>query len=301
MPLEKRTQPDSGLRLVGSRVWDRRLELVLSSRTGHGGDRIGGLLTIAWPEPRPVRGVRLTIEGAESTQIKVHAGHAVIVHKERAAILHEERILHGGPREGFVRNVRTGIRALAGSSSFPVLEGGEYQHAFELTLPAGALPSHEGSHARVHYEVRAEVDVPGGRDMGTRAELVVLGPAAAAPCAPAECRGARIDLAGTRLEPGGELVALLELPEAASSGALEVALCAVEEARAKKQRRESVLRKELASLLGGPPRAAVRMAIPGDFPARYTGGLSSVRWELRVKIPRGILTSTRYQFPLVPA
>jgi hypothetical protein len=140
------------------------------------GDWVNGHVELQWPRARAIRGVRVGLIGAERTEISVSSGETSSTFREFRPLVAEELDLFGGPPVGWARASGDLVRRLLGRKDYPVLPAGRHRYEFAIPLPRKALPSFEGEHASVRYDLYARVDIPLGFDVTFNGVLSVQPP-----------------------------------------------------------------------------------------------------------------------------
>jgi hypothetical protein len=107
------------------------------------GEIVEGAVNLTIDKPVKARKVKLDVLGVEETRITVSHGKSSTTYRSKNNILKEMIVLHG-PQ--FEKNLE--------------MEPGNYVFKFEFKIPEYALPSYNGTHAFINYQLHARVDVP---------------------------------------------------------------------------------------------------------------------------------------------
>lgn len=287
------------------------------------GDTVRGHVDLHWKRTGPVRGVRVSLVGAEETQIRVSRGtgkdRRTHTYTETNPIVGEELLLFGGPGVGAMRAAGDALKGLLGSLDYPVLKAGRHRYDFDFRLPPDAPPTFEGTYATVGYSIDARVDVPVAVDAKFEGGLLVVPPDGLS-IAPYQAMGRlpargllkafRADLSmdlrfeGCRLEPDARLKGRLLLRNHSGKKirGVTVSLVGVEQAVAEGVEREE--RFEVASgYLRAPDPGAesqdVKFGIKlNRCPSPYVGRYSRVDLFLVAELDVAMALDTRLEIPL---
>jgi hypothetical protein len=158
----------------------RALQVLLDRNSYTAGETVSGTVELLLAKPLRTRGVRVYLEGSESTAIRVTRGmgkdETTNTYRSSRPITNQGFILFGGDRVGMLKAIGETLESLATSLHYPILPAGRHRYPFEFDLPTDALPTWSGNHASVAYSLRAEVDVPVGSDLTFNGILYVVAP-----------------------------------------------------------------------------------------------------------------------------
>lgn len=131
-------------------------------------------ISLALDSPLKVRGIHGKFCGAEETRAVYTTTstdskgrvttqtHTAVQHVE---ITTQEHLLSGNQRLGFLGSLSDAVATVFGGGKHDTLQPGNYSFAVEVSIPAGAPPTHKGEKTRVFYELSISVDVPAGFDL----------------------------------------------------------------------------------------------------------------------------------------
>lgn len=296
----------------------KSLGLFLDREAYRPGDTVRGHLELHWPKAAPVRGVRVGLYGAERTRITVSSGsgkhRSSRTYREEHTLISSEFEVFGGPPVGWWRATGEALKRLMGATDHPILTAGRHRWDFEFELPGDALPSFDGGHADVGYELYAQVDIPLGFDLTTEG-VVFVGLAEGAEIAALKGRVERsrgflkadvdmkVVVEACRLEVGERLRGSIFVRNHSSKrirGAT-IRLLALEEAQAEGRSRD--VEHELnAGYLPAPdpasPEQDITFEIPVNGPFPYRGRHSRLDYALEASLDTALGFDTTLRIPL---
>jgi len=301
----------------------RAIRLLLDREAYAPGETLRGTVEVDWPRPLPVRGVRVELAGAEETRITVSRGSGKnrrsTTYTERDEIIAEGYVLFGGRGVSGLQAVGEAFKRLLKPLDYPLLPAGRHRYDFEFHIPPDALPSFEGTHARVAYDLSARVDVPLGRDLVFEGTLAVVNPETLR-IAPYRARGTRpaggllrafraelgleLELDGCRLIPGERLEGhlLVRNHSRKKIRGARISLMGVEKAEAGGHEREETFEIARGYLPAPDPAAEtqdIRFGIKLDpCPVPYAGRYSRVDLFLAAGLDIAMAFDAEIEVPL---
>lgn len=126
------------------------------------GETIRGKVVLQVVDAIPSRGVRLKLEGCETSIRHTGLGRSTARHQETAVWFSDELTLAGSPREEIGSTLADAVKTLFSRDRYPLIEPGTYEYPFEYTLPDHLPGDYESTRGDVaiRYELRAYVDIP---------------------------------------------------------------------------------------------------------------------------------------------
>ena len=133
------------------------------------GEKFPVTVKINFDRPTKVRGIRAQFRGLETTSASYTVtetdskGRSKTVTKtatEYVEIVNEEFLLLGAERKGFFSRIGDSMATLAGGGDHELIEAGEQEFIFDITIPKDAPASFKGQLCSVDYTVSVAVDIP---------------------------------------------------------------------------------------------------------------------------------------------
>ncbi|HLF91957.1 MAG TPA: hypothetical protein VJB14_00715 [Planctomycetota bacterium] len=301
----------------------RALRLLLEKEAYAPGETVRGRVELDWPKSRPVRGVRITLRGAEETSITVRKGSGKdarsVTYREEDVLIGEQLTLWGGNGVGLRRALADVLSAVTGGPDYPLLRAGRHSYDFDFRLPSRALPSFTGTCAKIRYRLTAEVDIPLAGNLVFEGDVPVA-PLGAPRIAPLKVHsaskaggilgalrahlGMNLDLEGCPLAPREKLQGRLLLRNLSRKKirGITFTLAAVEVARAGGYTRETTHLCATGFLPAPDPSAPVQDATFGirlkEFAVPYAGRYSEVNLFLLAEVDVALGLDPVFRVPL---
>ncbi len=152
---------------------DVTIELNKSEFTG--GDTVAGEVIVRLDQDTPFRGIRLMLKGFENSCWREGSGKHRHTHSETCDFFDEEITLQGHPRLGLGELIGDSLKGVFSKDGYEVLRAGTHKYPFTYVLPSRLPANYESSFngSRIHFGVKAQVDLPLKIDLQAQLSLVI--------------------------------------------------------------------------------------------------------------------------------
>lgn len=143
-----------------------------------GGDTVAGRVIVSLEQATAVRGVRLRLYGYEKSSWTEGRGKDSDTYSETRVLVDEELTLHGRDRLGRGALLVDSLHGFFVKDAYQVLPAGNHGYPFSYRLPAELPAAYQSelTDSRIHYGLKAQVDLPLKRDLQAEQRLEVREP-----------------------------------------------------------------------------------------------------------------------------